>query len=182
MVSSIVLARIPDSSPNFVLTSYTSDNFGISSSLITPLTNTQPNNMVALSMTIASPSKLNQDHSFVISIQTFNPLFTGDYAVITLPSLYTYIGAPTSSLCSNSNLTCSQHQNDPLSIKVEGAFSGHTNINVNVPSNLYVSPKTFSFTGSYILVNTYTSGDLFIDQTDTTATPLTFYLDCGGKC
>ena len=138
--------------------------------------------MVSLSMDITSPSRLNQDNSFVINIQTFNALFTGDYAVITLPSLYTYIGTPTSSLCNNTNLTCSQHQSDPLAIKVEGAFSGHTIISVSVPSGLYISPKTFSFTGSNILVNTYTSADLFIDQTDTTATPLTFSLSCGGKC
>ena len=42
------------------------------------------------------------------------------------------------------------------------------------PSNLFVSPKTFGFTGQNILVDSYTSNDLNIDETDTLATPVTF--------
>ena len=96
-------------------------------------------------------------------------MLQGDYAVITIPQSYSYVGGPSpTSICTNTLYLCSFYNGDDHSIKIKpsGSFTSvaiKNEFSITFAIGLYTSPTTFLYTNDYFYVTTYTSSDSVID-------------------
>lgn len=143
-------------------------------------------------------SQLNQLQKFTLTMTTTNRLQPGDIVVITVPSQYNYVAASTvtvtntsdlttmtGSLCSNSNLFCSNNNSNGYLIRVVEKVSGNvfnniSSLSVTINNGSYQSPTLWAnYNSESFIVNTYTSTGQPIDAVQSgTTTNATFYLTC----
>lgn len=67
------------------------------------ITNTLPNNINTLTMSVNNPSQsyMNSTQDILFTLITTNPLTTTDYIILTYPSGYKYLGTAGSSVSCN---------------------------------------------------------------------------------
>ena len=144
---------------------------------------------------ISSP-RLNIATSFTVSFQPTNLLIAGDYIVVSIPiSDWTFkttpvvvtnvsnISSMTGSLCSDTNIFCSNFNNDTNKIRVDDktgtAFPSTTNISFTFPSSVYVSTKNWASNYTLLTFNTYTKTNSSIDSSvNSTSNTAAFALAC----
>ena len=207
-VNTITLARSMQtpSTISFLAAQESSGSYyAISSSTLTPSTNTAPNTVTSMSLSIdenggAAPSQLNQVQQFTVSVTPTNRLQSGDILVVTVPSQYLYVGGSavvvtdatdlttaSNSLCTNSaSLFCSHNDSSSTNLirvveKVTGnVFSNISSISFIVNNNTYRSPQDWTtFDSTPFLASTYAPGNYQIDTVDSsTSSNATFYLSC----
>lgn len=126
-----------------VVTNYLTYN--VSSSTASGITNTQPNNINTLSMTVTNPSQsyMNSTQDIQFSITTTNYLTSTDYINLVFPTKYKYIGI------AGSMVSCSPYSCTPDA----------TNISILKVTSFFASPVvTFTFTVSnYLSPNSTTN-------------------------
>lgn len=160
----------------------------ISNQTFQPKTNTQANLInnakLAINDNGISATRLNQNTSFTLSFQPTNLLTTGDYIVVSIPSSdWNNIATMAGSLCTNSNVFCSNYNSDSYKIRIDDktgtAFPAVSNITVTFGSNVYVSTKNWADTYSLLTFNTYTKTNASIDSsTNSTSNSAAFTLAC----
>lgn len=202
-VSSITLTRSMDQPGSITVTTLevsAGTNYVISTSTFLPAPNTKPNLInnakLAINDNGISSARLDVATSFTLSFQPSNLLITGDYVVVNIPSSdWTFqttavvvsnlatIGTMTGSLCTNSNVFCSNYNGDSYKIRVDDktgtAFPSVTNISFTLASTAYVSTKNWADTYSLLTFNTYTKANFSIDSsTNSTSNTASFTLAC----
>ncbi len=175
-------------------------NYLISTRTFTPSVNLQPNMINNAKLLIndngIASQRLNVFTSFTVSFQPTNILVSGDYIIVNIPiSDWTFNSTPvvvtnisniasmSGSLCSNTNLFCSNFNNDTNKIRIDDrtgtAFPGSVNISFTFPSTVYVSTKNWATTYTLLTFNTYTRTNSSIDSsTNSTTNTASFALVC----
>lgn len=158
--------------------------FDVSSSSATGITNSQPNTINTLSITVTNPTQSYMDSTQTIkfSFATTNYLVSTDYIIILFPTQYTYTGtAGVMVACSPYN--CTPDSSNPLSVKVTPGvqtFSSISSFNLSIMN--FKSPTVS--TSDYFLVYSYQADSTPIDQINTAlpAAQASFYLSCTLPC
>ena len=175
-------------------------NYLISTRTFTPSANLQPNLINNAKLIIndngITSQRLNVYTSFTVSFQPTNILVSGDYIVVSIPiSDWTFktttvvvnnisnIASMGGSLCSDTNIFCSNYNNDTNKIRIDDktgtAFPGSTNISFTFPSTVYVSTKYWATNYTLLTFNTYTKTNSSIDSsTNSTTNTASFVLAC----
>jgi len=202
-VTNITLTRSMDPPGSIRVNSIevsSSTNYLISTCTFSPNANSQQNLINNARLTIndngISSQRLNVGTSFTVSFQPTNLLVTGDYIVVSIPtSDWTFkgtqvvvtnvasISSMTNSLCTDSNLFCSNYNNDSNKIRIDDktgtAFPSNSNISFTFPSSVYVSTKSWATTYSTLTFNTYTKTNYSIDSSiNSTSNTAAFSLAC----
>lgn len=202
-VTSITLTRSIDPPGSIKVNSLEvsgTTNYLISTCTFTPNVNSQPNLINNAKLVIndngISSQRLNVATSFTVSFQPTNLLMTGDYIVVTIPtSDWTFkgtqvvvtnvasISSMTGSLCSDSNLFCSNYNSDSNKIRIDDktgtAFPSASTISFTFPSSVYVSTKSWAASYSTLTFNTYTKTNYSIDSSiNSTSNTAAFALAC----
>lgn len=143
-------------------------------------------------------SQLNQLQKFTLTMTTTNRFQPGDIVVITVPSQYSYVATSTvtvsnttdlttfpGSLCSDSNLFCSNNNSNGYLIRVVEKVSGNvfnniSSLSVTINNGSYQSPLLWTnYNSESFIINTYSSTGQPIDAVQSgTTTNATFYLTC----
>lgn len=130
----------------------------IDSSTITGIINNQPNVILSFASNAVNPSQsyLNSSQTIQFNLTTSNSLNLSDYMQLTFPSIYTFVGEPSSSICSESNFICIPDTNLLNKIKITFSSLSSTNIFVFQVSG-YRSPSVIPSTDEYFTINTFDS-------------------------
>lgn len=153
IVSSIILARTRFPSSNFNFTSITSDGYSVQTLTIQSVTNTRPNNIQLLKMTVLNvPSQLNMLIQMQFTVKTFNGLNMshGQYMVLQIPPSFTFVENSSNSICINNTLKCSFDNGNNNIIKIEAmpSYTGldsNTDFIITLTKDIYVSPLDYNF-------------------------------------
>lgn len=202
-VTSITLTRSMDPPGSIKVSSLevsSGTNYLISTYTFSPSANLQANLINNAKLTIndngISSQRLNVATSFTLSFQPTNLLITGDYIVVSIPSSdWTFratqvvvtnvsnISSMTDSLCSDSNIFCSNYNSDSNKIRIDDktgtAFPSNTNISLTFPSTVWVSTKNWATSYTMLTFNTYTKSNYSIDSSaNSTSNTAAFALAC----
>lgn len=93
------------------------------------------------------------------------------------------ISSMTSSLCTNTNVVCSNYGGDSYKIRVDDktgtAFPSNTTISFTFPSTVYASTKNWAASYTLLSFNTYTKTNFSIDSSmNSTSNTASFTLSC----
>ena len=201
-ISSIVLSRCQQQPGSVTVNTYevAGSNYLISTKTFSPNANLQPNLINNAKLTIndngISSPRLNVATSFTLSFQPTNLLTAGDYIVISVPSAdWTFktapilltnlsaIGSMSGSLCTDSNVFCSNYNNDSYKIRVDDktgtAFPSISTISFTLGTSVYASSKTWSSAYANLAFITYTKNNFTIDSSaNSTTNTAAFRLAC----
>lgn len=150
----------------------------------TGITNTLPNNIDTLTMTVTTPTQsyMNSTQTLRFFIHTTNFLSTTDYFTLTFPYQYKYIGSPGVTI-SCSPFSCTPSVLDPLSVKVASGSQQFTNINTfNFTISNYLSPNSSS--SDNFQISSFDINNKPIDQINlsSTSAQTSFYITCSLPC
>ena len=204
IVSSVILTRSLEPPGNITVSTFEVSggiSYLISTCTFTPANNSKPDLINIANLIIndngISSARLNTPISFTLSFQPKNLLTTGDYIVVSIPRsdwifkttavVVTDVNAISTmngSLCSSSNVFCSNHNNDSNLIRVDDkngtAFPANTNISFTFPSTIFASTKYWEDSYSNLSFNTYSKAHYSIDSSsvNSTSNKAAFTLAC----